>query len=57
VCRFASRCPAVHERCSREMPALLPFGGAAAEPAEAGAPHRSACHVSRWTAREAAPLA
>jgi oligopeptide/dipeptide ABC transporter ATP-binding protein len=40
VCRFASRCPAVHERCSREAPPLAGAPG--------GGEHRAACHVARW---------
>jgi oligopeptide/dipeptide ABC transporter ATP-binding protein len=38
VCRFASRCPAVQDRCRREAPTL-----------HAG-PHQAACHFARWTA-------
>jgi oligopeptide/dipeptide ABC transporter ATP-binding protein len=37
VCRFASRCPQVHDRCSREAPMLAP--GAL------GPGHRVACHL------------
>jgi oligopeptide/dipeptide ABC transporter ATP-binding protein len=40
VCRFASRCPAVHERCQREAPALH----------EGRSGHRAACHAARWQA-------
>jgi oligopeptide/dipeptide ABC transporter ATP-binding protein len=47
VCRFASRCPAVHGRCSREAPVLSAPGGAHAA-------HRAACHVARWEAAAAA---
>jgi oligopeptide/dipeptide ABC transporter ATP-binding protein len=42
VCRFASRCPQVHERCSREMPQLH------AAPAGTQPSHRAACHVAKW---------
>jgi oligopeptide/dipeptide ABC transporter ATP-binding protein len=47
VCRFASRCPAVHDRCSREAPVLLPGPrrGIAAD-----LDHLAACHVARWPA-------
>jgi len=44
VCRFASRCPAAHERCSREAPALHGPGPGA------GTAHQAACHVARWPA-------
>jgi oligopeptide/dipeptide ABC transporter ATP-binding protein len=40
VCRFASRCPAVHERCQREAPALH----------EGRSGHRAACHAAGWQA-------
>ncbi|HYF59395.1 MAG TPA: oligopeptide/dipeptide ABC transporter ATP-binding protein [Burkholderiaceae bacterium] len=40
VCRFASRCPEVDDRCRREMPPL------AASPASRS--HRAACHRARW---------
>jgi oligopeptide/dipeptide ABC transporter ATP-binding protein len=48
VCRFASRCPAAHELCSREAPVLSPrphAGGARADPR---AVHVAACHVAAW---------
>ena len=45
VCRFASRCAAVHDRCSREAPSLH-AGGATG--------HEAACHVARWPALAAA---
>ena len=58
VCRFASRCPAVQDRCRREAPALAAAdgslgvqgpGGPPAAPARApAAPHRAACHFARW---------
>ena len=35
VCRFASRCPEVHDRCRQEMPSLLPIQG----------DHEAACHL------------
>jgi oligopeptide/dipeptide ABC transporter ATP-binding protein len=38
VCRFASRCPAVHGRCQREAPALQQGQGG----------HRAACHAASW---------
>jgi oligopeptide/dipeptide ABC transporter ATP-binding protein len=38
VCRFASRCPAVHDRCQREAPAL--------RPAPALPVHLAACHLA-----------
>jgi oligopeptide/dipeptide ABC transporter ATP-binding protein len=41
VCRFASRCPAVQGRCSREAPALRGPGSAAPM-------HQAACHFARW---------
>ena len=40
VCRFASRCAAVHDRCWREAPVLRGPGGL----------HQAACHVARWPA-------
>ena len=49
VCRFASRCPHVHDRCSREAPALQ--GGPQAEPG-----HLAACHVARFGARWPLPV-
>jgi len=55
VCRFASRCPAVHDRCRREAPLLQ------GDPLAAGHPHRlapgqtadpvAACHLARWPGR------
>ncbi len=42
VCRFASRCTAVHDRCRREAPTLHADGLAI---------HQAACHVARWPAR------
>ncbi len=39
VCRFASRCPAVHDRCSREAPAL--------QAVQHGNGHQAACHLAR----------
>ena len=44
VCRFASRCPAAHDRCSREAPALATAPGAPGG-------HEAACHVARWRPR------
>ena len=38
VCRFASRCPAVHDRCQREAPALRVTGE--------GGLHQAACHLA-----------
>ena len=38
VCRFASRCPEVHDRCRREAPALRAPGGATL--------HQAACHLA-----------
>jgi oligopeptide/dipeptide ABC transporter ATP-binding protein len=38
VCRFASRCPAVHDRCQREAPVLRPVSAASL--------HRVACHLA-----------
>ncbi len=35
ACRFAARCPEVHDRCRQEMPALLPVHGE----------HAVACHL------------
>jgi len=49
VCRFASRCPQVHDRCSREAPALQ------GEPA-AAAGHLAACHVARFGVRWPVPV-
>jgi len=43
VCRFASRCPVVHDRCRREAPALQ-------GPAEQVA----ACHFAAWPVKAAA---
>jgi oligopeptide/dipeptide ABC transporter ATP-binding protein len=45
VCRFASRCPAVHDRCSREAPGLAQGGERA---------HAAACHVAMWQPAKAA---
>ncbi len=45
VCRFASRCADVHERCWREAPVLH---------GNASALHQAACHVARWPAVKAA---
>jgi oligopeptide/dipeptide ABC transporter ATP-binding protein len=43
VCRFASRCPAVQDRCRREAPALHgPVG------------HTAACHFASWPVKAAA---
>ena len=38
VCRFASRCPAVHDRCQREAPVLRAVAG--------GAGQHAACHLA-----------
>ena len=46
ACRFASRCPAAHDRCVREAPTLH-AGGAALQ-------HQAACHVARWPLTRAA---
>ncbi|MCW5636606.1 MAG: ABC transporter ATP-binding protein [Rubrivivax sp.] len=61
VCRFASRCPAVHDRCSREAPALAGAPGAPGAPGAGGAgalgapaAHLAACHVARWGGAEPA---
>ena len=43
VCRFASRCPIVHDRCRREAPAL-----------QGGAGHVAACHFATWSRQAAA---
>jgi oligopeptide/dipeptide ABC transporter ATP-binding protein len=46
VCRFASRCPRVHDRCSRESPLLHPAPGV-----KGGSfGHAAACHVATWPA-------
>ena len=45
VCRFASRCAAVQERC-RSVAPTLHAGGAGA--------HAAACHFARWTLGAAA---
>ena len=45
VCRFASRCPAVQDRCRREAPALQ---GAVLQDTT----HRAACHFARWPATD-----
>ncbi len=42
VCRFASRCPAVQDRCRREAPPLQGEG------------HVAACHFARWPIANAA---
>ena len=68
VCRFASRCPAVQDRCSREAPLLhaavhtavlqggahtaVLRGGTHAAAMQGGA-HTAACHYASWTAIEA----
>ena len=44
VCRFASRCPAVHDRCLREAPGLHAGGGAVIHH------HVAACHSASWSA-------
>jgi oligopeptide/dipeptide ABC transporter ATP-binding protein len=43
VCRFASRCPDVQDRCRREMPRLAPVGGPGGH---AGATRLVACHFA-----------
>jgi oligopeptide/dipeptide ABC transporter ATP-binding protein len=49
VCRFASRCPAVHDRCQREAPLLhsaplVQHQAALPQTAQ----HQAACHSARW---------
>jgi oligopeptide/dipeptide ABC transporter ATP-binding protein len=46
VCRFASRCPAVQDRCRREGPALR--DRAWRVQATVADPHQAACHFARW---------
>ena len=55
VCRFASRCPAVHDRCLREAPALHTGGGAGGD--TGGSTHVAACHGASWPATAPAVLA
>ena len=55
VCRFASRCPAVHDRCLREAPALHTGGGAGG--GTGGSTHVAACHGASWPATAPAVLA
>jgi len=43
VCRFASRCPIVHDRCRRDAPVLHGEHG-----------HVAACHFATWSAPAAA---
>ena len=43
VCRFASRCPIVHDRCRRDAPALHGPAG-----------HIAACHFAAWPVKAAA---
>ncbi|MFZ4651210.1 MAG: ABC transporter ATP-binding protein [Rubrivivax sp.] len=50
VCRFASRCPAVQDRCWREAPALAAAPGELWAQGTPGA-HVAACHVARWRPR------
>jgi oligopeptide/dipeptide ABC transporter ATP-binding protein len=71
VCRFASRCPQVHDRCSREAPQLQPGpavglgpgpgAAAGAGPGAGAAPHGApaqlaACHVARYGVRWPVPV-
>jgi oligopeptide/dipeptide ABC transporter ATP-binding protein len=46
VCRFASRCAAVQDRCRREGPALHAAPGTVRLPDSAT--HEAACHFARW---------
>jgi oligopeptide/dipeptide ABC transporter ATP-binding protein len=46
VCRFASRCPAVHARCHSVAPPLEAAPGLA----PGAVVHQAACHVARWPA-------
>ncbi len=61
VCRFASRCPAVQDRCSREYPPLAGASSSAsavtsaataatatAATATRASQHVAACHFARW---------
>lgn len=45
-CAFRTRCPFAFERCSKEVPALLPVGDGNSE-------HRSACHLPQPPTRDA----
>jgi oligopeptide/dipeptide ABC transporter ATP-binding protein len=44
VCRFASRCPLVHDRCSREAPLLRARPGVKRDTES----HEAACHLAAW---------
>jgi oligopeptide/dipeptide ABC transporter ATP-binding protein len=57
VCRFASRCPAVHSRCHSVAPSLEAALEAAPGLAAGATVHQAACHVARWPAAAAAAVA
>jgi oligopeptide/dipeptide ABC transporter ATP-binding protein len=52
VCRFASRCPAVQDRCSREAPQLRDraYRVVSAMATDDTTAHHVACHFARWPA-------
>jgi oligopeptide/dipeptide ABC transporter ATP-binding protein len=57
VCRFASRCPQVHDRCSREAPVLQPPPGVGQGTGAEVAPSQlAACHVARFGVRWPVPV-
>ena len=57
VCRFASRCPAVHDRCLREAPALHSDSGNGSGNGNGTGGHAAACHGASWPATAPAVLA